>query len=183
MLLQQAHRLHYTELRERKLPTTYEPIATTTLGSAASSITFSSISSAYTDLRLVLFVKTSSGDDLRLRFNTSTTSVYSYTYLYGDGAFPSSNYQTGTTYINPCQPSQLPTAQFSLITADVFSYTGSTNKTVLCTNSNDKSGSGVVERTVGLWRDTSAINQIVLSPATGQFSIGTTATLYGILKA
>jgi hypothetical protein len=165
------------------MPATYEPIATTTLGSAASSITFSSISSAYTDLRLVLFVKTSGGDDLRLRFNTSTTSVYSYTYLYGNGTSASSGYQTGTTYINPCQPSQLPTAQFSLITADIFSYAGSTNKTVLCTNSNDLNGSGVVERTVGLWRDTSAINQIVLSPASGQFSIGTTATLYGILKA
>lgn len=156
-------------------------IATTTLSSAASTITFSSIPATYTDLRVVLVAKTSGGDDLRLRFNTSTTTVYSYVYLYGNGTSASSGYQTGTTYINPCQPNQLPTTQFSLITADIFSYAGSTNKTVLCTNSNDLNGSGVTERTVGLWRDTSAINQIVLSPATGQFAIGTTATLYGIL--
>jgi hypothetical protein len=32
---------------------TYEPIATTTLGTAAASVTFSSISGAYTDLVLV----------------------------------------------------------------------------------------------------------------------------------
>ena len=36
------------------MATTYEPIATTTLGSAAASITFSSIAGTYTDLRLVL---------------------------------------------------------------------------------------------------------------------------------
>jgi hypothetical protein len=36
------------------MPATYEPIATTTLGGAAATITFSSISSAYTDLRIVL---------------------------------------------------------------------------------------------------------------------------------
>jgi hypothetical protein len=165
------------------MPATYEPIATTTLGSAASSITFSSIPATYTDLRLVLFVKVSAADDLRLRFNTSTTTVYSYTYLYGNGTAASSGFQSGTTYINPAQPNQLPTAQFSLITADIFSYAGSTNKTVLCTNSNDLNGSGVAERTVGLWRDTSAVNQIVLSPASGQFAIGTSATIYGILKA
>ena len=162
---------------------TYEPIATTTLGSAASTITFSSISSTYTDLRLVLFVKTTAGDDLRLRFNTSTSTVYSYTYLYGNGTSASSARQTGTTYINPAQPNQLPTAQFFFDNSRHIFLHWLYNKTVLCTNSNDLNGSGVIETTVGLWRDTSAINQIVLSPATGQFSIGTTATLYGILKA
>ena len=35
---------------------TYEPIATTTLGSAASTITFSSISGSYTDLILVFLL-------------------------------------------------------------------------------------------------------------------------------
>ena len=33
---------------------TYEPIASTTLGSSASSISFNSISTAYTDLRLIV---------------------------------------------------------------------------------------------------------------------------------
>lgn len=165
------------------MPATYEPIATTTLSSAASSITFSSIPGTYTDLRLVLFVKVADSNDLRIRFNTSTTTVYSFTYISGNGTSTSSGYQSGTTYINPCQFVQLPSTQFALITADIFSYAGSTNKTVLCTTSNDLNNSGSVERTVGLWRNTSAIDQIVLSPAAGQFSIGTNATIYGILKA
>jgi hypothetical protein len=36
------------------MPATYEPIATTTLGTAAAFITFSSIPATYTDLRLVI---------------------------------------------------------------------------------------------------------------------------------
>jgi len=44
------------------MPITYEPIATTTLSSAQSSVTFSSISGSYTDLVLVFSdVKLSSG--------------------------------------------------------------------------------------------------------------------------
>ena len=39
------------------MPATYEPIATTTLGSAATNITFSSIPATYTDLRLVLVAR------------------------------------------------------------------------------------------------------------------------------
>jgi hypothetical protein len=40
------------------MATTYEPIATTTLGTAAAFITFSSIPATYTDLRLVVNVQT-----------------------------------------------------------------------------------------------------------------------------
>jgi hypothetical protein len=40
---------------------TYEPIATTTLGSATSTVTFSSISGSYTDLVAVFEVTLTSG--------------------------------------------------------------------------------------------------------------------------
>jgi hypothetical protein len=70
-----------------------------------------------------------------------------------------------------------------LITADLFSYAGSTFKTVLATNSQDYNGSGNVGRTVALWRSTSAISTILLYTNAGNFNAGTTATLYGILKA
>jgi hypothetical protein len=54
----------------------------------------------------------------------------------------------------------------------------------LLTGGTDNNGSGGVTRSVGLWRSTSAITSISLFiDGTTTFSTGTTATLYGILKA
>jgi hypothetical protein len=66
---------------------------------------------------------------------------------------------------------------------DFFSYAGSTNKTVLIEISQDYNGSGVVQRSVALFRDTAAITRLDLTAVGTTFAIGTTATLYGILKA
>ena len=66
------------------MPTTYEPIATTTLGSAAASITFSSIPATYTDLRVVFNgTVTEVGETLYYRFNSDGASNYSITQVYG----------------------------------------------------------------------------------------------------
>lgn len=159
------------------MPSTYDPIATTTLSSAASTITFSSISSAYTDLRLVLGWV--SGTNPRIRFNSDTGTNYSNTTVYGDGT-ATSYAQTSMDGLNiyaygvGTQP-----AFYSL---DLFSYTGSTYKTCLVTGSEDKNGSGAVVRQAGLWRSTSAVTSVTVF-GSGNFAIGTTATLYGILKA
>ena len=56
---------------------TYTPIATQTLGSAAASVTFSSIPQGYTDLVLVDNVKSASGagdSELDVRFNGDSGS-------------------------------------------------------------------------------------------------------------
>ena len=65
------------------MPTTYEPIATTTLGSAQSSVTFSAISGSYTDLVIVINGALSSGlASLSVEYNGDTTvGNYSYTRL------------------------------------------------------------------------------------------------------
>ena len=64
------------------MPNTYEPIATNTLGSAASSVTFSSIPSTYTDLIVVMNYANSTGlADVFFRFNGDTGSNYSDTIL------------------------------------------------------------------------------------------------------
>jgi len=166
------------------MPATYEPIATTTLGSAASSITFNSIGAGYTDLRVVLLVTSTSLDQRspRLTFNNDTGTNYSFTYINGDGTSAVSGRSTSVANINLAyHGTDLTKPVF--YTVDVFSYAGSTNKTVLGTGSEDKNGSGSAHRVVGLWRNTAAITRIDLTSNTGTFSTGTTATLYGILKA
>jgi len=78
------------------MPATYEPIATTTLGSAAATITFSTIAATYTDLRLTLVFTTSvGGANVFFRFNGDTGTNYSYTSLEGSGSAASSSRNTG----------------------------------------------------------------------------------------
>lgn len=161
-------------------------IATTTLGSAASSITFSSISSAYTDLRVVFSnvkISSSSGNVAYLRFNGDTAGNYSFTTVYGYGTGAASTRGTSGDGYTGIQLNigAVSTTIPQFFTADVFSYKGSTFKTALLTNSQDENGSGFAGNGVGLWRSTSAITSLTLIHSATTFAAGTTATLYGIL--
>ena len=154
--------------------------ATTTLGSAASTITFNSISSAYTDLRLVIVAITSSAADFYLRFNADSATNYSFTRLAGAGSTADSGRGiNGSLIYVDYNGTSSTIPQFYAL--DIFSYAGSTFKTLLLSSNEDNNGSGGVARLVGLWRSTSAINQITLTGAGANFAAGTTATLYGIL--
>lgn len=166
------------------MPATYEPIATTTLGSATSPITFSSIPATYTDLRVVLVCTTTSAtQDVYMRFNADAGSNYSSTNLSGNGSTATSTRETSTTRIIVNKEAYTNTTIPEMYTIDIFSYAGSTNKTCLMTSSGDNNGSGAVDRNVGLWRSSSAINAIEFRLSAGSYNTGTTATLYGILKA
>lgn len=163
---------------------TYDSIATTTLSSAASTITFSSIPGTFTDLRLVMTYTTSvSGEDARVRFNSDTGTNYSITRLRGTGTAANSSQLTSQSSLILCDNVTIGSSTTipQLLTVDIFNYAGSTNKTVLSENASDYNGSGTVTRTVGLWRSTSAITTIAIGTlTTATFSVGTTATLYGI---
>jgi len=168
------------------MPATYEPIATTTLSSAASSITFSTIPGTYTDLRVVCVYTTANfGIYTTLRFNSDTGGNYSDTYIIGDGSTATSARDVGSaTFIGfGAYPNGISSGQFNLVTCDIFSYAGSTNKTSLLESSLDKNGSGDVQRMVGLWRNTAAITSFTIATNGGTMSTGSTATLYGIKAA
>ena len=168
---------------------TYEPIATTTLGSAASSITFSSIPATYTDLKIIFVARSARSnltDQPRLQYNADTGANYSRTVLRADGSIAESFRNTGQTYI--IIGSQIPAATassglFGFIELDIFSYAGSTFKTLFSSDSGDMNGSGYVDRIIGLWRSTDAITSIKLYAEIGNLDTGTTATLYGIKAA
>jgi hypothetical protein len=161
------------------MPATYEPIATQTLVSAGT-ITFSSIPATYTDLRLIFTVIGTGTNDTYLRFNSDTATNYSITTLTGNGSAASSGRSTSQTLINL---DEAIAAQPSFFSVDIFSYAGSTFKTVLANLNSDRNGSGYVSNRAGLWRSTSAITSITLSPSASTFAIGTSATLYGIKAA
>jgi len=161
---------------------TMVPIATQTLGSAAASITFSSIPGTYTDLRLVLTGTGSAASSIpALRFNGDSATNYSDTPIEGNGTAASSNGSNSSNAMwlwgsSASASTSIPT----FYAVDIFSYAGSTNKTALGTYAGDFNGSGTVDVAVGLWRSTAAITSITLLALTGTFSTGTIATLWGI---
>ena len=160
---------------------TYIPIATQTLGSAAASITFSSIPGTYTDLRLVLTCTTSVADSVIVQYNADTATNYSTTLLAGSGSAATSTYTTSATSIRLHNVAQTSTSVPTTFSLDVFSYAGATNKTALATSATDTNGAGSVELTCGLWRSTSAITQVTLKLLGGNnFAIGSIATIWGI---
>jgi hypothetical protein len=165
------------------MATTYEKIATTTLSSAAATIDFTAITGTYTDIRLVLSaIGTSIGTTIRMRFNSDTGTNYSYSAIYGDSASAAVDFATLRTFL-VLGMSGTDTTNPVFHTVDLMSYSGSTFKTNLVSSSEDMNGSGYVSNRVTLWRNTAAITSINLLLSTSTFAAGTTATLYGILKA
>lgn len=163
------------------MPATYEPIATTTLGSTQL-ITFSSIAASWTDLRIVLQAVQSAANSAVIRFNGDTATNYSNTELLGNGTAASSGRTTSSTW-GRCSSQTGVSGKPSLHVIDIFNYAGSTFKTCLAAASVDQNGSGMVERGVVLWRSTAAITSITLQAQSVGFDSGTTATLYGIKAA
>ena len=163
------------------MPATYEPIATTT-ASSTSGVTFSSIPNTYTDLRLSIIVNAGTvGKNIALRLNGDTNTLYSHTELLGTGSAASSSRTTNFSFIYFNYNGGTPNFP-SFYTADIFSYAGSTNKTVLLEANEDNNSSGAVIRNVGLYRSTSAITSVTVLPTSGTVS-SITATLYGIKSA
>ena len=159
---------------------TYTPLATQTLGSATASITFSSISGAYTDLVIIFNGGITSGpDDMRLEFNANTTN-YSATLLRGDGSAVISARATGETAI-PWTTYLGTGGAGSVAIINVQNYSNTTTyKTVL---SRGNVAASYVSATVGLWRNTAAITSCKLIAGSSTFLSGSTFTLYGIAAA
>ena len=161
---------------------TYEPIATTTLGSAATSITFSSISGSYTDIVLVIDGTLSTSDwTLGLQCNSDTSALYSATYVTGNGTAASSNRASAETMALV----GLMTNSQSNSIINIQNYSNTTTYKTLIGRWNSASG-GTYPGTgaaVGLWRSTSAITSVVVKTGSGNFNSNSTFTLYGIKAA
>lgn len=158
---------------------TYEPIASQTLGSAAASVTLSSLPGTYTDLRVVVIGSSASGNGLEIRFNGDSGSNYSWTNLSGDGSSAASSRSSSQTL---ARVGSITTGGPHYALFDVMSY-ANTNvyKTYLSAAGRDQNA---VYRFVGLWRDTSAITSLTVLTTTGvNLSSGLSVSLYGIKAA
>ena len=164
------------------MPRTYEPIASTTLGSSSASVDFTSIAATWTDLRVILFGTASSSCQVNITVNGDTGSNYSWTLLSGNGTSAESARLSGRAQIRPDYYNSIGSSSPGLVIFDIMSY-ANTNvfKTFLLGSA---LAGAAVHRTVGLWRSTSAITSVKCEADGGPtFSSGFTASLYGIKAA
>ena len=167
------------------MASTYEKVSTQTLGSAAASVTFSSIPATYTDLVIIINGSTTANADTILQFNGATTN-YSNLSVIGNGTSATSIFfGTGSAYVpNPTgiyiDTVNTGTGIFQYI-VNVMNYANTTTfKSIL--SRFGAAGTGT-EATVGMYRSTSAISSATISVPGTTFVTGSTFTLYGIKAA
>ena len=164
---------------------TYSTIATTTLGSATNTVTFSSISGSYTDLVVISsFTVSSDSANVIVRFNNDSGSNYSSTRIEGTGTTASSNRSSSATSIGVESNIGSDDASPSTFIFNVMNYSNATTYKTMLTRTNAAVGTypGLTAQ-VGLWRSTSAINRIDIIQGGVNFKVGSTFTLYGISAA
>lgn len=160
---------------------TYTLIASTTVaGTSTTNVTFSSIPATYTDLVLVAQYKAVGNNYLMCRFNGDTGSNYSRTELRGDGSSATSQRLSNESYayITSIYAAAGELGTFILNLNDYSNTT--TFKTVISRGNNNSTGTGV---NANLWRSTSAINTILVTPIGNGYDVGSTFKLYGIEAA
>jgi hypothetical protein len=168
------------------MPSTYTPIATTTLGSAASSVTFSSISGTYTDLVLVAasVLNASSTNSVFLRFNSDSATNYSSTFLEGNGTSATSNRVSNRTVIDSGYNVGLSTTSVGQVIFNIMNYANTTTfKTVISRFAQASGAAPGTSATVSLWRKTPEAITSIEVRCDVNFSIGSTFTLYGVKSA
>jgi len=157
---------------------TYTPIATTTLGSDQSSVTFSTISGSYTDIVLIATTpSTQVAQNMKLEINSDTGTNYSLTTLGGTGSSTFSDRETSTA-----TPSVLYLGADSNGIMHFQNYSNTTTYKTVLIRSNAPSNNTMAR--VLLWRSTSAITSIKIKrESTNDIKSGSTFTLYGIASA
>lgn len=158
------------------MPTpTYTPLATVTLGSSASSVTFSSIPATYRDLRIMIAGTTSGGVNTVLRFNGDTGSNYTGVLMYGTGSSAvSGTFGAGSfAYFGALWTTQGNTY------ADIMDYSATDKHKTLISRYN--SAANEAGAMASRWANTAAITSVtVLTASAATYAAGTTLNLYGI---
>jgi hypothetical protein len=174
--------------------TDFYQIATTTLGSATSTVTFSSIPADYTHLQIRASYQTSRVtyplDKIFIRFNSDSGSNYSCHNLKGDGDSASAGAENSTQIVDADSSSTTAASGglvFGPLIMNILDYANTNKyKTILMLKGFDTNGTvsgygGRVGLISGNWRSTSAITSITFTvDNAANYSANSKFSLYGI---
>lgn len=149
------------------------PLATTTLSSSATSVTFSSIPQGYRDLIVVINGKGSIDENPTYTINGSTAN-FNWVRMSGNGSTTVSDSNTNNTI------GRMGTGETSII-AQFFDYSATDkHKTFLIRNDYT---AGDLRGIAARWASTAAINSLSFGiRLSGSYLTGTTFSLYGSNK-
>jgi len=170
------------------MPSTYTLIKGETLASSAASYSFTAIPSTFTDLVVRTSTRGTSGgwNSVILTLNNNNSSLYSVTWLQGDGSSATSNRQSSQTTM------QLDRNTIPSQDTNLFNNTEYYIPNYLSTVAKPVSNFGVGDRNTteayiaamaGLANITSAITSIKIENNTSNFVSGSSFYLYGISKS
>lgn len=152
-------------------------LQTTTLGTSASSVTFSSIPATYRDLYLVIFAKTTAGSyGFEARLNGDSGNNYSRIQM---GAITSRF--TGTSSASNAMESFIFNTSTSgqIAIMQIMDYSATDRTKTILVRSND--GDYITLATGYRWADTSAVTSVLVQGNDGEsLAAGSTLSLYGI---
>lgn len=162
---------------------TYIAIASTTLTTTASSVTFSSIPSTYTDLVLVCNLgSTTALQAIIMRANGDTGSNYQYMMMRGNGSTTSVERQSSQTQVRIAVAVDTSTgAGDENIITHIMKYANTSTFKPFIGRANQ--AGTATELNTSVWRSTSAINQLDIGLTGSTFVSGSTFNLYGIASA
>ena len=159
---------------------TYTLIASSTVGSGgAATIDFTSIPQTYTDLKIVLSIRSNFTElDTYLLFNSSSTS-FTGKRLYGSGTAAASD-STSRSY-GLINMSSYTASTFANNEIYIPNYTSSNYKSYSVDSVTENNATSAYAIFVaGLWSNTAAITSITFALSTANFVQYSTAHLYGI---
>jgi len=177
------------------MPATYTLIASNTLSSSAASVTFSAIPATYTDLVLRFTARSNASgatDTLGdIRINGVTSTLYSNTTVYGDGASAASYRSSAQTYTQCFTVSGAGATSNTFGTVEIYfpNYTSTTQNKAFSAFSAAESNTTTANTwywngaTAGLYRDSAnAISElnVALRASAASFVSGSSFFLYGI---
>jgi len=166
---------------------TYEPIATSTLGSAQASISFTDISGNYTDLIIAGSLRcndvSSGATNALIRFNDDSGANYNYMVILGDSVSGSSSRGINSTSLLVSSVGNDTPLRYSVEKWEIFNYSNTnTFKSVLLNHMVNFGNQ--VQVFSGLWRSTSAITKISITlDGSTNLASGSSLTLYGVTAA
>ena len=166
---------------------TYTLISSNTLGSSATSVTFSSIPSTYTDLVVRISARSDDAGNIgSLQLSVNGTSAgHSSTEINGYNATASSSRRSATTRLwfeNAIDAGSMTANTFSSVEIYIPSYLSSTNKPMSGDYGAENNSSSIWLRgaTAGLWSNTSTITSLTFYQQGFNFVSGSSFYLYGV---